>query len=316
MLIDSSHRRWIALCVVVLAVSLAVYVPYVRHALNGPSGGSAVGLTFGIAGSILMVFAGVLGARRKVPMWQIGRATFWMRGHIWLGLLSYPLILFHGGFGLGGPLTLVLMVLFTIVILSGIFGLLLQQVMPRLLLTRVPLESVYEQIDSIVGQLRSESDALVAAACGSIGIPVATPGAMVPAGERRAGGGLGERTGQAPRSTPRAQPATLPPTPESGILRETYLREIRPFLAPYGSSNGILGNPGRAQTLFRDLRTALPTLLHPTVGELEATCEERRQLRDQKRLHHWLHGWLLVHVPLSLALLLLGAAHAIIALRY
>ena len=85
---------------------------------------------------------------------------------------------------------------------------------------------------------------------------------------------------------------------------------------PGGSSNGILGNPGRSSTLFRELRTALPPLLHPTVSELEATCEERRQLRDQKRLHHWLHGWLLVHVPLSLALLLLGAAHAIIALRY
>ena len=111
MLIDASHRKWIVGCVVALAVSTAVYVPYVRGALNGPSGGSLVGLTFGIVGSILMVFAGVLGARRKVPTWQIGRATFWMRGHIWLGLLSYPLILFHGGFGLGGPLTTVLMIL-------------------------------------------------------------------------------------------------------------------------------------------------------------------------------------------------------------
>ena len=29
-----------------------------------------------------------------------------------------------------------------------------------------------------------------------------------------------------------------------------------------------------------------------------------------------MHGWLLVHVPLSMALLLLGAVHAVIALRY
>ena len=318
MLIDSSHRKWIVLCVVVLAVSTAIYVPYVRHALNGPSGGSAVGLTFGIVGSILMVFAGVLGARRKVPMWQIGRATFWMRGHIWLGLLSYPLILFHGGFGLGGPLTFALMVLFTVVIVSGILGLLLQQVMPRLMLTRVPLETVYEQIDSIVGQLRVESDELVAAACGPIVGPPPATATVTPAhpGERRAGGGLGERGGQGPRSTPRAHPTPLPPTPESVILRDTYVREIRPFLDPHGSSNGILGNPGRAQTLFRELRTALPAMLHSTVSELEASCEERRQLRDQKRLHHWLHGWLLVHVPLSMALLLLGAVHAVIALRY
>jgi len=315
MLIDASHRKWIVGCVVALAVSTAVYVPYVRGALNGPSGGSLVGLTFGIVGSILMVFAGVLGARRKVPTWQIGRATFWMRGHIWLGLLSYPLILFHGGFGLGGPLTTVLMILFTLVIISGVLGLLLQQVMPRLMLTRVPLETVYEQIDSIVGQLRTESDELVAAACGPIGVQATTAATVTPI-ERRAGGGLGDRGGQQPRSTARAHPTPLPPVPESGILRESYIRDIRPFLEPGGSSNGILGNPGRSSTLFRELRTALPPLLHPTVSELEATCEECRQLRDQKRLHHWLHGWLLVHVPLSLALLLLGAAHAIIALRY
>jgi hypothetical protein len=247
-----------------------------------------------------------------VPTWQIGRATFWMRGHIWLGLLSYPLILFHAGFGLGGPLTVVLMVLFTIVIVSGIVGLLLQQILPRLMLTRVPLETVYEQIDSIVSQLRTESDELVAAACGPIGLTAAAP---APA-ERRAGGGLGDRSGHQPRSTPRAHPAPLPPTPESAILRDTYVRQIRPFLDPAAHANGVLGNPGRTQTLFRELRTALPGLLHETVGELEATVEERRQLRDQKRLHHWLHGWLLVHVPLSLALLLLGAAHAVIALRY
>ncbi|HEU5197458.1 MAG TPA: hypothetical protein VFW70_22155 [Methylomirabilota bacterium] len=314
MLIDSGHRKWIAACVVILAICTVIYVPYARSALNGPSGGSFWGLTFGIFGSILMTFAGVLGARRKVPTWHIGRATFWLKGHIWLGLIAYPIILFHAGFGLGGPLTIALMAVFTIVVLSGIFGVILQQMLPRLMLNKVPLETVYEQIDSIVGQLRTESDDLVAAACGPIGVePAAAAATPV---ERRAGGGLGERHGQAPRSTPRAHPTLLPPTPEAGILRETYLREIRPFLNPEGPSNGVLGNHGRAQTLFRDLRTALPAMLHPTVGELEATCDERRQLRDQKRLHHWLHGWLLVHVPLSLALLLLGAVHAVVALRY
>lgn len=314
MLIDKGHRKWIAACVVILAICTAVYVPYARSALNGPSGGSFWGLSFGILGSIFMLFAGLLGARRKVPTWQIGRATFWLKGHIWLGLIAYPIILLHAGFSFGGPLTFALMTVFTIVVVSGIFGVILQQVLPRLLLNKVPLETVYEQIDSIVGQLRTESDELVVAACGPIGVEPAM--AAVSPVERRAGGGLGERHGQAPRSTARAHPTPLPPMPEAGLLRDAYLREIRPFLDPEGSSDGVLGNHGRAQTLFRDLRTALPSLLHPTVGELEATCDERRQLRDQKRLHHWLHGWLMVHVPLSLALLLLGAVHAAVALRY
>jgi hypothetical protein len=310
MLIDRSHRGWIIGCLVVLAAATVIYVPYVRHGLNRPSGGSAVGLAFGVAGFALMLFAGALGARRRVPTWQIGRGTLWMRGHIWLGLLSLPLILFHGGFRLGGALTATLMILFWIVVVSGIVGLLLQQVLPRLMLTRVPLETVYEQIDAIVLQLRAESDELVAAACG----PLSVEPTIVPA-ERRAGGGLVDRFGQ-PRSTPRAHPVPLAPTPESVALRDTYLRQIRPFLDPTARSNGAMADPARAATLFRELRTALPPLLHETVSELEATCDERRQLRDQKRLHHWLHGWLLLHIPLSLALLLLGAAHAFIALRY
>ena len=45
-------------------------------------------------------------------------------------------------------------------------------------------------------------------------------------------------------------------------------------------------------------------------------CEERRLLREQERMHFWLHSWLLVHVPLSAALLVLGAAHVVMSLYY
>jgi hypothetical protein len=311
MLIDSGHRRWIAASVLILVVATAFYVPYVRAALNGPSGGSVHGLVYGIVGFAFMIFAGLLGARRRVPTWRIGRGTVWLRGHIWLGLVSFPLILFHGGFHFGGALTTVLMILFIVVFVSGIVGVILQQTLPRLMLTRVPLETVYEQIDSVVVQLLAESDGLVTAACG----PLPVAGLTVP-DERRAGGGLGPARGVQPRSSPRARPVALAPVPESRALRETYLRDIRPFLDPSATPNGVLGTSSRSATLFRNLRTTLPPVLQETVTELEGICDERRQLADQKRLHHVLHGWLLVHVPLSMALLLLAGVHAVIALRY
>ena len=68
--------------------------------------------------------------------------------------------------------------------------------------------------------------------------------------------------------------------------------------------------------MFEELRRRLPPALHDTVKDLEDICEEERQLNRQARLHYWLHGWLLLHVPLSFALLLLGAVHAVMALRY
>ncbi len=68
--------------------------------------------------------------------------------------------------------------------------------------------------------------------------------------------------------------------------------------------------------MFQSLRTSLPVPLHETISEVESICDERRQLDQQKRLHHWLHGWLFLHVPLSLALLLLSAVHVVMAVRY
>jgi hypothetical protein len=52
------------------------------------------------------------------------------------------------------------------------------------------------------------------------------------------------------------------------------------------------------------------------VDDLENICVEKRQLDRQSRMQQWLQAWLLVHLPIAWALLLLGAVHAVIALRY
>ncbi|MBI4611631.1 MAG: hypothetical protein HY726_21800 [Candidatus Rokubacteria bacterium] len=310
MILDATHTRWLVICLVILAGATIAYVPYHQASVNGPSGGSWPGLAYGIAGFALMVYAGVLGARRKVPTWRLGRGSTWMRGHIWFGLLSLPLVLFHSGFEFGGALTQVLMWLFIAVVASGIFGLLVQQFLPRVMMVQVPLETIYEEIDSVVLQLQAEADEVAAAVCGPL--PVTAPGAPL---ARRGGGGL--HAGQVtPRPTPRPRPPSAGPAAGSALLKDAYLRDIRAFLDRKLPRDGRLATPVKTTVLFQHLRTALPPSLHETVNELEAICEERRQLAQQKRLHHWLHGWLLVHVPLSMALLLLSAVHAVTALRY
>jgi hypothetical protein len=91
---------------------------------------------------------------------------------------------------------------------------------------------------------------------------------------------------------------------------------MRPFLEHGGARNLALGNPARSQALFQQLRALLPRGLHENVDDLENICEEKRELDQQARYHRVLHGWLLVHIPVSYALLLLGAVHAVVALRY
>src|SRR5262249_52809454 len=156
MRIDETHRPWgVATVVLFLTAAVGYFLLAVRSPA-GPRGGTAIGLTFGIAGYALMLYAGFLGARKKFPVMRIGRAQTWMRGHLWLGLLSFPLILFHGGFAWRGSLTALLMLLFFIVIASGLFGAALQHYLPRLMTQQVPMETIYEEIPHVRQQLREE----------------------------------------------------------------------------------------------------------------------------------------------------------------
>ena len=145
-----------------------IYIPYSRSSAQGASGGSVLGLTYGSIGSAFMLFAGALGLRKKFPIWRVGRAQAWMRGHLWLGTLGFPLILFHAGFHFGVGLTKALMWMFVVVFVSGIVGAVLQHYMPRFNTERIPMETIYEQIGRVRSQLVEEASRLVKDACATL----------------------------------------------------------------------------------------------------------------------------------------------------
>jgi len=300
MRIDRTHKPWMLATLALLALSAAAYFLFSVWSPSGPRGGSAAGLTFGIVGYAMMLYAGLLGARKKKPTWRIGRTQTWMRGHIWLGLLSLILILFHGGFAFRGPLTALLMTLFFIVIASGIAGALVQHYVPKMMTSRVPMETIYEEIPHVRAQLREEADQLVATICGPPDGGIAPEYALL---------------GQQPES---AAVTTLVDIEQVDRVhfREVYMRKVRPFLDNPDNPGAELADPRRAAEVFESLRRLLAAPVHGVLNDLENICEEEHQLRRQIRIYHWLHGWLLVHVPLSIALLVLGAVHAVMALRY
>ena len=283
--------------IALFVASLAAYIIYALGSPGGPSGGSAMGLTFGIAGYAMMLYAGLLGARKRVPVWRLGRAQTWMRGHLWLGLLSLPMILFHGGFAFRGPLTAVLMWLFFIVIASGIAGALVQHYIPRMMTLRVPMETIYEEIPHVRQQLREEGDQLAATICGPLD---------------------GEAPAEPVLAAQGAPAATLVEIEQEdrARFREVYLQKVRPFLNDPELPGAELASTRRSAEVFESLRRLLSSPVHPVLNDLENICEEEHQLSRQIRIYHWLHGWLLVHVPLSIALLVLGGVHAVMALRY
>jgi len=324
MLLDRSQRGWAFGSLAMLAAAGAAYLPYAWTA--PPRGGSAVGLSFGVAGFALMLYAAALGARKRVPTWRLGRAKSWMRGHLWLGLLSLPLILLHAGFRFGGTLTQVLMWLLILTVASGVLGALLQNAIPRKITSDVPLETIYDEISHVRRLLREEADRATESLCGSLGLEKG-PGEEA----QRAGGFTALRpieaaavplrtsaavsAGASAAVAPAAEIILLTAT-ESAPLRKFYVNEMRPFLANPRPRGQRLAEAARAAGAFANLRTLLPAAAHGALADLEAICEEARQLRRQERLHRWLHAWLLLHIPLSLALIVLGVVHAVAALRY
>jgi hypothetical protein len=290
--IDHTHKHWLVASLLILGASLVLYGIHRAPSSGVPMGGTVLGLVFGSLGFAFMIFAALLGARKKVPVWRVGRAQTWMRGHLWLGLLSLPLILFHSGIRYGHGLSAVLMTLLIFVVASGVFGAALQHYMPRVMTREVTMETIYEEIEHVRAQLREEAEELF------------TQTTAEAAKAAAAGGAGSTATSVAVRED------------EAAPLRNFFEQELKPFLDSPGARGHALADQAQSRSAFVQLRTLVPPALHTTLEDLESICEEERQLTMQARLHLWLHGWLLLHVPLSLALILLGAVHAVMALRY
>jgi hypothetical protein len=431
-------------------------------------GGTPLGLAFGAISLGIFVFAALLSLRKKIPLWRVGTVQRWLRAHIWLTLLTIPLVILHSGFRLGGPMTTVLIALYALVMASGIYGLVLQHLMPRLMKERLPAETVFEQIPHIRAQLcvaaekmrdslkpappkkpdagapapspakavtagsavmastkgelstptaraksatgspvtaepvavagatttaapvakaveiarepaiPSVANAAAAAApakpAETIGTPTArvqseppgapVPRAAVPAGDEAApnppsvpasepAAAVPEKLATAeplpppppkpaepvdpkptvpaaakPAAPPAAKPAAAkpaaapaktapPPDPASEeALVEFIERQILPYLRAGRGERLRLGNARFSDDTFRFVKLRVAEAYRSRVEEIQGWCDERRMLDLQTRLHHWLHGWLFIHVPFSFLLLMLTIWHAYVTLFY
>jgi hypothetical protein len=271
---DRKHRWWLIGCLIAAGLAIVVRV-LMGGARPGPhTGGTQVGLIYGVLATALMLAAGALALHRRLPVrsW-IGQRQSWLRGHIWLGLLSVVFVFCHAGFHWGGPLEAALWVVFAITILSGVLGWIAQAVLPRLLTDTVLLEAPFEQIPALCRRYRHRADEIIEAVS--------------------------------------ANPALAEPVRAEVIQLHA---QSRAFLALSPPADSPLADKPRADRLFHRARAlAGMDTIGPALDELQGLCDERRQLLHQARLHVWLHAWLLVHIPITLLLFVLVVAHILTA---
>jgi hypothetical protein len=309
------HRAWLIFVAVATIAAAAWYasVGFVNGLL--PGGSSAPGLSLGIVGGLLIVFEFALWPRKKVRVWRIGRAQTWMRAHIWLGLLTVPFIILHTGFRTGGPLPTVLLLLFAVVIVSGVYGLWMQQVIPRTMLEQIRSETIHTQFDRVARQLANESEAIVRSVSAgsettSARRAAAVEVASVAEAQESAGGVF--RPWQV-KTLERQIAVKL--LPNGDDLADFYRSELQPFLL-HGSADSRLANTGQANQLFEALRRRFGAPGESVINAFEDLARERRDLDVQLRLHRRLHAWMAIHLAMSVALVILMFVHIYTALRY
>ncbi len=322
MIVDRGQLQWIYATTAIAMASTAAYLVYAVLSANGPRAGSAMGLVFGFAGTGIIIFECLLSLRKKYPASPVGRVSLWMRAHVWLGLLSLLLILFHSGFHWGRGLASLLMWLFAIIAISGVVGVALQNYIPTRMMELVRRETIYAQIPHNIIELRREADERTEFVTADLGVE------ETDVEFQRAGGvkqyfDPSQKAGAAEKLAvfveQRRKTRQIDVGDEgAGILRSHYLQEIRPYLfqKPQPLSGKLFQTEQSVRAYFNFLRTIMPVAAHSVLTDLESICEERRQLAVQTRLHHLLHGWLYLHVPLSMAFLVLILIHAVVSLRY
>ena len=254
-------------------------------------GASPIGLFYGAVALAIFLFASALGVRKKKRLWRIGNVQLWLRAHIWLTILTIPLVAFHCGMHAGGPQTTTLLVLYAIVMVSGFFGLALQNFMPQMMKETLSREVVYEQIPHIRQLIADSATALRATLLESIAPPVSRA----------------EAAGGAPA-------AAVATDTSVSVLIEFLDEECRPYLVAsrHRATRMRLGDRKAGDDVFRILRLNVSENFRGKLDELHGWCDDRRLMDLQTKLHHWMHGWLLVHVPISFALLVFTFWHAYI----
>lgn len=321
----SWNLRWMIYALVVSGGAVAWSALVWMRTGECPGGSSMPGLvTGGLAGLIMLYLTSYVF--RKLEGFKVYYALFptkyWLVQHVWLGLLTVPLVLVHAKYltlplalfdsryvWRMGPLPLALVLVHFLVVGSGIWGLIVQYRIPRRMLEDIPDETIQAQVPDLVEQMTAEAELLVLATCG--------PGRDPKQWEKR----LTKhrellKDVRAGRGTGLLKELPIVPIPGTESLQIYFDKMIVHYLTDKDRRKLKLHQRARREREFADLRERLDPKAHPVVKALEDLCERRHQLDEQTRLHRWLHAWVSVHLVATIALILLLVWHVITAVYY
>ena len=260
-------RRWRIISLILLAILVVSYVWYEKSE-GYTHGGSGMGLLYGLIALLLILLLLFFGVRKRWYRSTWGTLEEWLQSHIYVGLFTFVLIVAHTGFRFEDQIAVALMIVVTLVVLSGVVGAILYKTVPRML---------------------TEVDA---------NLPVSA---------------ISDEMNQLTRSMSRIASG------KSGPFQKVYKTLVRESM-PQPLAGWLLlvkGTPGGGVTSRSDdwssLLGLVPEEEQPALRQLLVLSRQQKELHlrliSQQRYRNLLDAWLYVHLPLSLAMIILIVAH-------
>jgi hypothetical protein len=230
----------------------------------------------GVLAAALLSFAALLGLRKRLLRVRLGSMSAWAAAHNWLGASALVLGLIHAHFRIGSTISALLVVGLTLTVVTGIIGMAIQAVVPRLLTSRFADESPLDDFEPLFVEHWQDVKDVIAR--GSAG--------REPAEEGRA------------------------------LLERFHDDTLAPFFARPLSQSTPLAHEAEASLAFDALRGSVDAGLHEAVDRIRQIVSEARLRAEEGRHRRTLQVWLPVHIAAAVVTLALVIAHALAATYY
>lgn len=292
--------RWAKIALLLCAASIAAYVWH--QPADGPNGGTWLGYTLGGVGAALILFLLWLGVRKRRYRGGTGTVKGWTSAHVYLGLALLVIASLHCGFQFGFNIHTLAYALMTLVVLSGIWGLIAYDRLPSHI-TRLRGGSTREAWIEEVFDLNEQAIRLADRVA-----PEVHQRIVASAEKLRIGGSLWQQVLGRYRA---AESESIRASLEQRIakLRAEAEREVD----PQAQSTAIF-MAGQLQQPRRDEQDTAS--LQKLLDLISRRNRLVARINSDISLHTRLQLWLLFHVPLSFGLLAALIAHVVSVFLY
>mgnify|MGYP000057404487 CR=1 FL=1 len=122
-ILEFKGGRYLRLALVLCALSIGGYVWHEPPTVYlKPFGGTWFGYTLGIAGALIILWLMLLGIRKRRYRSGMGTMQGWTSAHVYIGVSLAVIVTLHCGFEFGWNVHTLAYALMMLVIVSGIFG--------------------------------------------------------------------------------------------------------------------------------------------------------------------------------------------------